>query len=195
MKRARRTRAAWVSVVWARGPRPLGLVLVLPLVLAACDEPLPPTRQVEPELASFVIAFLETIQPPSIAENLEYCGYLGLDPAGDWIATPPVEGTVDSCLVPNWPSEMTVVASYHSHAGFDTDSDSEVPSTDDLLADIEEGVDGFVSTPGGRVWFLDHEAQTATQLCPLDCVLSDPAFIEGDEGVIAPSYTLKELRA
>ncbi|MEM6466873.1 MAG: DUF4329 domain-containing protein, partial [Pseudomonadota bacterium] len=169
------------------------LLLALPLILVACEEPLPPPRDVDPKLAGEVIAFLNTIQPPSIAKNVEYCGYFGLDPSGELVATDPFKGETDSCTIPEWPEDMAVIASYHSHAGFDEEADSEVPSSDDLISDIEEGVDGFISTPGGRVWFVDHEAQAAYQLCPMSCVTRDPDFVPGDAGPIAQEYRLDDL--
>lgn len=163
--------------------------LILTL-LTACSEDPPP-----PEPADFeaqAIAFLSDVQPISFAQGVEYCGYFGLDAQGAFRATKPVRGALDFCDLGLFPQDMTVLASYHTHAAFDADADSEVPSAQDLRADIRDGIDGFIATPGGRVWRTDWQARTAHQLCGLGCIRSDPRFEELFP--VAPSYTLRALR-
>jgi hypothetical protein len=34
-----------------------------------------------------------------------------------------------------------------------------------MLGDMEEGVNGYVATPGGRFWYIDGDRGVATQIC------------------------------
>ena len=154
----------------------------------------PAAAQVTEAFHDRAIAFLDAIQPRSIAENVEYCGYFGLKDDGAFHATSPVAGGEDYCDFPAWPDGVEVIASYHTHSAHGEEHDSEVPSTDDIRADIEEGTFGYISTPGGRVWFVDWRKRRATLLCGLDCVASDPNFVPGVAGTIRESYGLWGLR-
>lgn len=71
-------------------------------------------------------------------------------------------------------------------------ADSEVPSEGDLIGDFEEGVNGYVSTPGGRFWHINGQAQQATLICGPECLGVDPNY-EADQSV-ARSYTIQQLR-
>ncbi len=134
------------------------------------------------------------LQPRSFAENLEYCGYVGRMPDGSLTATEVTRGDAWGCLSRGDESRFVeIVASFHTHAAFDRAADSEVPSTDDMRGDIEEQVNGYVATPGGRLWYIDWQRQVATQVCGLGCMGQDPNFIPGDAGPIAQSYTLQDL--
>ncbi|WP_082152671.1 DUF4329 domain-containing protein [Candidatus Rhodobacter oscarellae] len=88
-----------------------------------------------------------------------------------------------------------IIASFHTHGGFDEDADSEVPSVSDVLADMEEGLDGYLSTPGGRFWFIDGQTGVSRQLCGLGCLPQDPDFAPGLHGTISKRYTLGQLEA
>lgn len=55
-------------------------------------------------------------------------------------------------------------------------ADIEVPSLEDMIGDIEEGIDGYIETPGGRLWFNDARARRVTLLCGSECVASDRWF-------------------
>ena len=135
------------------------------------------------------------LQPRSFAENLEYCGYIGRLPDGRFAATPVTRGDEWSCTSEGDESRFVeIVASFHTHAAFSREADSEVPSSDDVEADMGEGVNGYVATPGGRLWYIDGQRGIATQVCGLGCMGQDPAFIPGDAGPIAQRYTLQELR-
>lgn len=176
-----------------------GLALIVPLaLLTGCGDP--PEEVLGAGLvpgeafhAAARAAFAD-YQALSFARGAEVCGYFGFDDDGGFLASAPVIGDYDSCMVAYLPEAMVqIVASYHTHSSFDTEIDSEVPSTDDLRADISEQVFGYISTPGGRLWLVDWRSATAAQLCGLGCVLSDEDFIAGDAGVIAQSYTLDAL--
>ena len=64
-----------------------------------------------------------------------------------------------------------------------------------MEADEDEGTDGYVATPGGRVWYLDTTDMVASQLCGEGCVASDPNFMRGAAGPVASAYSYKGLRA
>ncbi len=136
---------------------------------------------------------LNAIQAQSIEENREYCGYIGLSADGNFIATPPKKGRKASCFVKTIPDDITILASYHTHGGYSYDHDSELPSPDDIKADSEEGTDGYISTPGGRVWFTNTETGMATLLCGEACVISDPDYKADPTLPIKSSYQFSEL--
>ncbi len=143
----------------------------------------------------FAAAHFDGIQPRSIADGVEYCGLLGFDAAGKLAATPAKRGTPDSCQPDDAPAGFEVLASWHTHGAYDRDADTEVPSLDDLHSDIEEGIDGYIAIPGGRLWLNDAEARQSVLLCGAGCIEADPkyrpcpAFPPGD------SYTLDTLRS
>lgn len=143
------------------------------------------------ELA-FVKKFFNSIQQSSFRQNREYCGYFGLDAAGNFIATKAKRGRQDSCW-PDDPGDLDIFASYHTHGAFSIYVDSELPSAQDLAADIEEELDGYIATPGGRVWFNDSAQARTTLICGDGCVLADPTF---DADLLDPTkkrYTLNQL--
>jgi len=156
-----------------------------------------PTIQPRPRSAAevaFIKARLNAIQPRSIAEDREYCGYLGLLPNGDFAISPPKRGASAGCTPANPPANMRIIASYHTHAAYAPRYDSEVPSSTDLQGDISEGINGYVSTPGGRLWFTDGAARNTVQLCGVGCLASDPRFRPERDNPVRQSYTLAALR-
>lgn len=147
------------------------------------------------ELDRFAAAHFDRIQPQSVADGAEYCGLLGFDAAGKLATTPAKRGKPDSCRPDDAPAGFEVLASWHTHGAYDRDADTEVPSLDDLFSDIEEGIDGYIATPGGRLWLNDAGARQSVLLCGAGCIKADPeyrpcpAFPPGD------SYTPDTLRA
>lgn len=163
-------------------------------VLAAFIAPGIGTAQDAAELAIARGTLLQ-LQARSFAENREYCGYIGRLSDGRLAATEVTRGDEWGCLSRgNEDRFVEVVASFHTHAGYDRAADSEVPSTEDLLGDMEERVNGYIATPGGRLWFVDWRRGVATQLCGLGCMGQDPDFVPGDGGVIAQQYSLRDLQ-
>ncbi len=152
-----------------------------------------PQPRTEAEVA-FMKAQMNAIQPRSIAENREYCGYLGVLANGDFAISGPKRGAPAGCTPDNPPSNMRVIASYHTHAAYAPRYDSEVPSSTDLQGDISEGINGYVSTPGGRLWFTDGAARSTMQLCGVGCLVSDPRFRPERNNPVRQSYTLAALR-
>ena len=147
------------------------------------------------ELDKFAAALFDRIQPRSIAENVEYCGLLGRDKSGKFAATKAKRGQVDDCEPEDSPDGFEVLASYHTHGAYTADADTEVPSVDDLEADIEERIDGYIATPGGRMWLNDAEEKASYLLCGPGCVVADKKFRECKAFLPADSYTLRTLKA
>jgi hypothetical protein len=142
----------------------------------------------------FARAFLNGLQVTSFAERREFCGYFYLDAAGNFAASPAARGTFAECEYDLPPRGGRVFASYHTHGAFGADYDNEVPSVTDLLSDFDFGIDGYVATPGGRLWKVDYAAQRTYQVCGLGCVLVDPGFQPRNESTVRSSYTLGQLQ-
>jgi len=145
------------------------------------------------ELA-FVSGILRELQQRSFAANTEFCGYIGLDPAGALIATPPRQGTEATCTLPQVPAGMTLLASFHTHGTYSPYYASEFPTTTDMLSDASDDIDGYISTPGGRLWYVDSDTMTARQLCGRGCLPQDPGYDPSDDGPLLPVFTLQQLR-
>lgn len=138
-------------------------------------------------------AVYATIQPLSFEQGREYCGYIGLDFDGNLVASEARRGRRDSCR-PRDPRNIEVIfASYHTHGSFEGDEGHEVPSGSDMEGDADEGIDGFVATPGGRFWYIDTEDMVTYQICGRGCLPQDPNFTPFPDGLIENSYSYDEL--
>lgn len=154
--------------------------------------PVPLWAQEQAELALVKKVFAK-VQPISIKANREYCGYIGYTKDGKLAASKAVRGRKGTCLAAD-PTELEVViSSYHTHGAFSTRYANEVPSGDDMETDEAEGVDGWVATPGGRLWYIDTETMVTSQICGIGCLPMDANFKEGDMGEIAQSYSYDQL--
>lgn len=136
---------------------------------------LPLQAQNAQELAS-AKSILSQLQTPSIDNNREYCGLLMREPGGKLITTKAFRGSKARCRVRRIPEGAEVVASYHTHGAYIGGYDNEVPSLLDLQVEMEWGIDGYVSTPGGRFWHVDGRRGTVRMLCGLGCLPSDPNY-------------------
>lgn len=166
---------------------------ILPIVFVAVSSTVQAQAVSFEEESALAKSVLASIQPTSIAENVEYCGIIGLNHAGNLVASQPTRGEEGSCLSDE-PSNIVVeTASYHTHGGYSADYVNEVPSVDDIEGDMADGVDGYIATPGGRLWYNDTEAEEIFQICGLGCLPSDPLFIQGSDGAIYNSYSYSEL--
>lgn len=151
--------------------------------------------QTQDEVA-FVSRLFNDIQVQSIAEDREYCGLIGIDAGGDFVATEPRRGRTASCLPPDPGfANFQVIASYHTHGSSSPDYFTEIPSFDDMRTDIEDGTDGYIATPGGRMWYVDARARVARQICGLNCLIPDPNHTDDPDYPVYQSYTLDDLRA
>lgn len=143
----------------------------------------------------FAKTTLAVLQVSSFEKNREYCGYIGLDNSGRYIATQPKRGRKGSCMAKPVSDDFKRLASYHTHGAYSPKFDSELPSSDDLIGDIEDGIDGYIATPGGRVWFSNARAQQVELLCNEACIPQDPNYDVSDMTDIKRLYTLEDLLA
>lgn len=140
-----------------------------------------------------VIKRLAPLQQLSFATSFEYCGYLGRTPNGDIGFTEMIRGGHNGCT-PKMPAGgLSLVASLHTHGAYDAQVPAEFPTVLDMQSDKSEGVNGYTSTPGGRLWFIDSATDEAIQLCGLGCLPQDSNFHAGDDGPIKTRYSYDEL--
>lgn len=143
----------------------------------------------------FVSALLAPMNTLSVEFNREVCGWIIQNPDGSYSSTKHSWGTEASCLsLPIEPGQ-NVVSSWHTHAAWARGYDGEVPSVTDVEGDLRAGVNGWVSTPGGRLWFVNGNTGDIHQVCGRDCLPADPNFFPEEHGPVAKSYTLEGLRA
>lgn len=171
----------------------MGLLLGVPLISCATGQSIQLSDSELDELHQFAVEHLDTVQPISIRDGVEYCGLFGYDTRGKLVATQAHKGKVDSCRPQNEPPGFTILASYHTHGSFTMDADTEVPSEDDLLGDIEEEIYGYVATPSGRVWFNDWQTQEAVMLGGKGTISADPRFRDCLAFMPGNQYTVPEL--
>jgi len=184
------------------GKSRLTLSASLLIVLSACesaefydDPPIERAAALSQAEIDFAKSTLDALQPKSIAQNREYCGYIVLTPDDQLLATKAKRGRKGSCYTKDVRDDYRVLASYHTHGAFSRKFDSELPSLDDLYADIDEGIDGYIATPGGRVWLNDAAKEQAKMICGQNCITSDPEFDPSDHPGIRQHYSLDELEA
>ena len=148
------------------------------------------------QVQSFARAQLSAVQNRSIAENTELCAIIFEDSDGKLGTTPLISGKNASCDIAYFDEPgMGPIASFHTHAAFDANYDSEAPSILDMESDIASGMDGYIATPGGRLWRIDAANQLAVQICGVRCVPHDPEYRPCPGFEPAKSYTLAQLRA
>lgn len=146
------------------------------------------------EERAFARALLARVQPLSFVAGVEHCGYVGRDRAtGRLRATPPARGTRDACTSP-WPEGMEVLATYHTHGPFDPAYHGELPSEGDIRSDEALGVEGWIATPGGRLWHVDPSRMQVVQACGVGCLPVARGFTKAHAGEIAKAYDFAQLR-
>lgn len=140
-----------------------------------------------------VRSVFNAIQPQSIEQNREFCGYIIRTELGLLSATEPRRGRKASCS-PRWPrGDVDVIASYHTHAAYDPEYDSEVPSYEDMESDILAEIDGYIATPAGRIWFINARRKEARLVCGPGCVVSDPNYQPAAYPPLRDRYRIREL--
>ncbi|MEM6609772.1 MAG: DUF4329 domain-containing protein [Pseudomonadota bacterium] len=153
-----------------------------------------PAHAQSAEETEFATALLTNLNPLSIEFNREVCGFIVRRPDGGLDSTKMSWGTEASCASSPIPPELEPISSWHTHAAWGRGYDGEVPSTIDVEGDMRFGVNGWVATPGGRLWFIDGTTGTMRQVCGRDCLPSDPNFFPEEHGPVEKEYTLDELR-
>ncbi len=105
---------------------------------------------------------LNGINPVSVRENREHGGWIYRNADGSFGRTEPIAGQVASVNIGNpanmVPANTRATASYHTHGGPDPRFDNENFSPQDILSDIQAGVDGYLGTPAGFMKY--HQLQT-----------------------------------
>ena len=152
-----------------------------------------PAHAQDAKVASIAKSTLSDLQERSFDADREYCGMIGRNVEGQLVVSRPRRGRVASCRPRDLPDGYEVVASYHTHGSYDPAYDNEVPSSNDVYSDMDEGVNGYISTPGGRFWFVDGQTGEARQLCGLGCLPQDPEFQRDLTLPVPQSFTLQEL--
>ena len=135
---------------------------------------------------------LSRLQEPSFRKRREHCGFIGYDARGKLVAGPASEGTMDSCAAP-YPDDLAVTASYHTHGAYDEGYFNELPSMIDVEGDASVFIDGYVSTPGGRLWLVAGRTRSVHLICGLGCLPVAPGFRKGSSGEILDGYTYEDL--
>lgn len=173
---------AWVVIVWrgldnVKGPE--ALVATVP----------------QSEVARFARAQLDALQPGSFSEDLELCGIVFETSEGELGVSRPSAGDEASCDL-NYFDEpgMVPVASFHTHGRHSRRYDGEVPSLTDIQSDVANGMDGYIATPGGRFWHVNHETADARMVCGPGCLTQDPSYQPCAGDVIEARYSLETLR-
>lgn len=161
------------------------------MALALCAAQ--PAKAQSGQEAAFVLGLMESMNTLSIRFNREVCGYILRHANGAYSSTKVSWGGHASCASLPIDPAFEVVSSWHNHAAWAADYDGEVPSIQDVEGDMNQGVNGWIGTPGGRLWFVDGATGTARQFCGLDCIPSDPNFLTDDYGPVPEVMTLDDL--
>lgn len=151
-------------------------------------------RYSEPEIHAFAMAQLNAVQEASFKFDREYCGFIGLNRDGILTATQARQGDIGGCRLKRKPWRFKALASYHTHGAFNRRADTEVPSVSDLKHDFKQRINGYIATPGGRVWFNDSYRRMSVMLCQQGCLLTDPNYFDCPTTAPQQSYTIEDLR-
>lgn len=156
----------------------------------------PVTQAQDIEEQEFARALLTNFNALSIEFNREVCGFIVRRQGNLELETTKVSwGGHASCASLPVPQGLDVLSSWHTHAAWGEGYDGEVPSTIDVEGDMRMGVNGWVSTPGGRLWFIEGRTGNMRQVCGRGCLPSDPNFFPEEHGPVAKSYSLDGLFA
>lgn len=177
----------------------LAILWVVIVVRAATNATQPEDFAVtvsQSEVQAFARERLDAMQARSFAEKVELCAIIFEDSDGDLGATRVRAGAEATCDLRYFDKPgMAPLASVHTHGAFDQEYDSEVPSLIDLESDIESEIDGYVATPGGRLWRVDWQQEQAVLICREGCLQQDPAYRPCPDDLIASAYSLAQLAA
>lgn len=148
------------------------------------------------EVEAFAKTQLNAVQSRSFDENIELCGIIFESSDATLGMGRKTGGSEATCdLIYYDEPGMVPVASFHTHGSYSSEYDSEVPSITDIQSDMASGIDGYVATPGGRFWHIDHEAGTARLVCGEGCLIQDPKYRSCSSDRIENSYSIETLAA
>ncbi len=142
---------------------------------------------------AFAYEVLEDLNAHSIFVDLEYCGFIFYDSNDALRATEAEKGRPASCLPVLPEGDVRVVASYHTHAAFDAMSFNEYPSEQDMEGDFANRQNGYIATPGGRLWFVERRKRAARVICGYRCLPYDRRYRETRQNQPRERVTLDDL--
>ncbi|MGV6887751.1 DUF4329 domain-containing protein [Rhodophyticola sp. SM2404] len=145
------------------------------------------------EETEFMIALMHSMNPASIQNNREICGHVLRGPNGRMTSSKISWGGPASCASLPIAPGVEVLSSWHTHAAWAPSYDNEVPSTVDVEGDLSRGINGWVGTPGGRLWFINGQTGDMHQVCEEGCLPVDPNIGLDGNAPVAKNYTLEEL--
>jgi hypothetical protein len=125
--------------------------------------PPPPLKFATAEEAA--VHAMQSINPTSGLENVEYGGWVRRNPDGTYSYDPPVQGTIDR--VPNMPDKgPDGVAWYHTHGADTRGYNNEYFSgaDGDMGYSHQTGAVGYLATPKGNIVKYDPGTRTTTLL-------------------------------
>ena len=175
---------------------------ILPLLAAVLMAALPVHAEDRWEALTFerldqvAEAALSNAQNLSLLNNREYCGYIAFDGKDRLRFTAPLKGDVESCTPPEVPYSWELIASYHTHGALNPqvpDVSYELPSGDDLRGDMDEGIDGYLATPGGRFWFIDTYDEMVIMLGGVGYFQPDSLFEQDIECGPRAEHTFEQI--
>jgi hypothetical protein len=144
---------------------------------------------------AFVMGLMESMNALSVRFNREVCGYILRHPNGAYSSTKVSWGGHASCASLPTGDGIDVVSSWHTHAAWAEGYDGEVPSIQDVEGDMRQGINGWVGTPGGRLWHVDGRTGAMRQICGRGCLPEDPGFFPEEHGPVGEAYSLDGLYA
>lgn len=150
-------------------------------------------RSLEGPVDRFAADILNKAQTQSFQDGVEYCGIIGYDEDGNLAATTPKRGQKNGCRPEDDMSLVQVIASYHTHGSYSSYADTETPSLSDLETDFAEKIDGYIATPGGRLWVNLYEEKLSIMLCGVGCLKKDPNFKGCPAFAPEESYSIQKL--
>jgi hypothetical protein len=165
---------------------PALLIALAPLLAA-------PAKAQSADETAFVMALMRAMNQLSVRFDREVCGFVLRDARGVYSSTKVSWGGPASCAsLPLLPG-VTAVSSWHTHAAWAPGYDGEVPSTQDVEGDMRMGTNGWVATPGGRLWFVEGATGDLRQVCGRGCLPVDPGFVPEEHGPVPEALSLEGL--
>ena len=152
-----------------------------------------PARAHDLGVAAYARSILVQIQPMSLHQSRQYCGTIGLTRSGLLTSSTVSMGDSQDCAPPAPPEAATVIASFQTYGGYAPGVNRELPSVKDVRANVSSGQDSYISTPGGRFWYVNGKQGVAQQICGIGCLPRARDFVAGEWGKIRKSYTLEQL--
>ena len=106
-------------------------------------------RAYYPTADEAVKPLLKALNPVSIRDHVEYAGRVYKNPDGTYSTTYPNKGTLAGSFAGKWPTGTQNAGDYHTHGAYDPEYDNENFSPGDKEGNDDEGVPGYLATPGG----------------------------------------------